>query len=77
LNDMLHTRVVDEFGVKCIEKQHAEHIMSVMRQHYKVGEDWNRELCYRISLEWNCVEGYLHISRFNYPHKLGLGFVEP
>ena len=32
--------VVDDFGVKYCGKEHAEHLMSVLREHYQVTEDW-------------------------------------
>lgn len=35
------TLVVDNFGVKYINKQHAEHFMSVLKEHYTVIKDWS------------------------------------
>ena len=39
------TLTVDNFGVKYIGREHAEHLMSVLKQHYKMKEDWKGELC--------------------------------
>ena len=38
------TLVVDDFGVKYVGKQHAEHLMSILKQHYDMEEDWKGEL---------------------------------
>ena len=35
--------VVDDFGVKYCGKEHAEHLMGVLREHYEVTEDWEGE----------------------------------
>ena len=34
------TLVVDYFGVKYVGKEHAQHLESVLKQHYKVTTDW-------------------------------------
>ena len=34
------TLVVDDFEVKYIGKQHAGHLMNVLKQHYDMEEDW-------------------------------------
>ena len=37
---IMSTLVVDDFGVKYVNKEDAEHLMSVLKQKYKVTEDW-------------------------------------
>ena len=32
--------IVDDFGVKYLGKEHAEHLKSVIEKHYKVTTDW-------------------------------------
>ena len=56
------TLTVDDFGVKYIGKEHAEHLMSVLKQHYDMEEDWKGELYSGIHLKWNYKEGYVDIS---------------
>jgi hypothetical protein len=34
------TLVVNDFGVKYIGKEHAMHLISILKQHYKISEDW-------------------------------------
>jgi hypothetical protein len=31
---------VDDFGVKYVGKEHAEHLLKVLQEHYKVTTDW-------------------------------------
>ena len=37
------TLVVDDFGVKYVGKEHAEHLMSVLRESYTITHDWKEE----------------------------------
>ena len=34
------TLIVDDFGVKYVRKNHANHIINVVKKHYTVAEDW-------------------------------------
>ena len=34
------TLVVDDFGVKYVGKDHADHLLKTLEQHYKVTSDW-------------------------------------
>ena len=44
------TLVVNNFGVKYVGEEHAKHLMSVLREFYKVEEDWTGGLYCGISL---------------------------
>eukprot|EP00956_Cyclotella_meneghiniana_P031758 scaffold84459_cov26-Cyclotella_meneghiniana.AAC.1 len=35
------TLVVDDFGVKYVGKEHAQHLIDTLKQHYKLAEDWD------------------------------------
>ncbi len=37
---ILFSLVVDDFGVKYIGKEHVMHLISILKQHYKISEDW-------------------------------------
>ena len=63
------TRTVDDFRVKYIGREHAEHLMTVLKQHYKMEEDWKGELCCGITLKWDYAKGYVDIPMPNYVHK--------
>jgi hypothetical protein len=34
------TLVVDDFGVKYVGKELAMHLISILKEHYKISEDW-------------------------------------
>jgi hypothetical protein len=63
------TLVVDDFGIKYIGKQHAEHLISVLRGHYSVEVDWEGLLYYGITLDWHYDDRYVDNSMPNYVHK--------
>ena len=31
---------VDDFGAKYTDKQHADHLMSILKKHYTISQDW-------------------------------------
>jgi hypothetical protein len=45
------TLVVDDFGVKYAGKQHADHLISALKQDYKISEDWTGSLYCGIKLK--------------------------
>ena len=45
--------VVDDFGVKYEGKEHADHLMSVLKEHYTVTEDWEGSKYIGITLDWD------------------------
>ena len=38
---ILFTLVVDDFGVKYVGKEHALHLINILKQHYEISEDWS------------------------------------
>jgi hypothetical protein len=46
------TLVVDNFGVKYVGKEHADHLLHALKQHYEVTEDWEGKLYCGVSLKW-------------------------
>ena len=50
------TLVVDDFGVKFVGKEHAEHLIASIKSTYqKLTEDWTGSLYCGITLEWDYV----------------------
>ena len=45
--------VVDAFGVKCVNKCDAEHLVSVLKDHSEVTEDWKGERYIGMHLRWD------------------------
>ena len=61
--------VVDDFGVKYIGKEHAEHLMSIIHQHCQLTEDWEGKLYIGLKLDWDCDQRWVHISMPGYVGK--------
>eukprot|EP00956_Cyclotella_meneghiniana_P007284 scaffold9923_cov20-Cyclotella_meneghiniana.AAC.2 len=69
---------VDDFGVKYVGKEHADHLKRVLEEHYKVTADWAGERYVGIHLKWDydrrqChlyMPGYVKKSLIQFGHKL-------
>ena len=64
------TLTVDDFGVKYVGKEHAQHLIAALRQNYEVEEDWDGSLYCGITLKWNYAARYVDISMPGYVNKL-------
>ena len=53
------TLVVDDFGVKYIDKTNAMHLIQALEQNYEVEIDWEGQLYCGINLKWNYEENTL------------------
>ena len=61
------TLVVDDFGIKYIGKEHANHLIGILRRKYTaVATDWKGKLYCSITLKWNYRERYVDISMLEY-----------
>jgi hypothetical protein len=45
--------VVDDFGVKYVGREHAEHLMACIRKNYNISSDWNGGADCGLTLDWN------------------------
>eukprot|EP01082_Thalassiosira_pseudonana_P012372 g11214.t1 g11214 contig5:382941-386300(-) len=63
------TLVVDDFCVKYIGKQHAEHLMGVLKQHYEITEDWKGEKYCGLTIDWDYNNKKVHLSMPGYVNK--------
>jgi hypothetical protein len=63
------TLVVDDFGVKYVGKENADHLMQALRKNYEVEEDWSGGLYCGINLEWNYEQGYVDSDMYKYTMK--------
>ena len=63
------TLVVDDFGVKYVGKEHADHLITCLQKTYKLSEDWSGGLYCGITLAWNYDKGYVDISMPGYIKK--------
>ena len=63
------TLVVDDFGIKYIGRENAEHLLAALKDFYEVEIDWDGELYCGITLKWNYDGKYVDISMPNYVRK--------
>jgi hypothetical protein len=45
--------VVDDFGVKYVGREHAEHLMECIKNNYNISSDWNSSAYCGLTLEWD------------------------
>jgi hypothetical protein len=58
--------VVDDFGVKYVGKEHADHLIKCIGEKYKLVEDWTGDLYCGIKLNWDYRKRTLDISMPGY-----------
>ena len=63
------TLVVDNFGVRYMNKQDTENLLQVLHEKYTVTDDWSGKLYIGISLEWDYSMRTLDISMPGYVKK--------
>jgi hypothetical protein len=75
------TLVVDDFRVKYVGKEHTDHLLNALKQHYEVTEDWEGKLYCGILLKWDYenrtvdlsipgyIENVLHKLQHNPPNR--------
>jgi hypothetical protein len=68
------TLVVDDFGVKYVGREHAEHLKRVLEEHYKVTADWNGERYVGIHMKWDHVKQQVHLYMLDYVKKALIQF---
>ena len=54
--------VVDDFGIKFVGKEHAKHLLEVLKQWYKVTTDWEGTKYVGITLKWDYNKRTLETS---------------
>ena len=57
---------MDDFSVKYVGNEHADHLIRALEKDYKLAEDWEGKIYCGTTLDWNYKEGYLNISMPNY-----------
>jgi retron-type reverse transcriptase len=55
------TLVVDDFGVKYVGKEHAEHLQAVIAKYYKMSTDWTGTRYIGITLDWDYANKKVHL----------------
>ena len=60
------TLCVDYFGVKYSGKQHVDHLMTVLSNHYTISSDWTGLRYLGLDLNWDYEKREVHISMLSY-----------
>lgn len=66
--------VVDDFGIKYVGKEHAEHLIGILQTKYKITIDWAGDLYVGLKLDWDYSNQHVDISMPNYVEKALLRF---
>ena len=60
------TLVVDDFGIKYVDKNHLDHLLNAIRDQYSVTVDMTGSKYLGLTLEWNYTDGTVFISMPGY-----------
>jgi hypothetical protein len=63
---VLFSLVVDDFGIKFIGKDHAQHLIVALSSFYELTVDWDATKYCGITLEWDYVNRTVNLSMPNY-----------
>ena len=47
------TLCVDNFGIKYVGWEHAEHLASILSEHYKCSHDWDGQWYLGMTIDWD------------------------
>jgi hypothetical protein len=61
--------MVDNFGVKYVDKSNVEHLIASLKANYALTMDWTGNLYCGISLDWDYVNRWVDISMLGYIKK--------
>jgi hypothetical protein len=65
----MFTLVVNDFGVKYVNKNNVEHLISSIKANYELTVDWTGNLYCGITLDWDYVNRWADISMRGYIKK--------
>jgi hypothetical protein len=63
------TLVADNFGIKYIGEEHAQHLKNALQEYYKLTCNWTGKRYIRITLDWDYNKHHVHLSMPNYVQK--------
>jgi hypothetical protein len=67
---------VDDFGLKYVGREHAEHLMECIKKNYNISSDWNGSPYCGLTLDWDYqnhtvylyMPGYIKAALHKYQH---------
>ncbi len=60
------TFVIDDFGIKYVGQEHAMHLISILKEHYELSEDWKGTKFIGLTLKWDYPGQKVHVSMPEY-----------
>jgi hypothetical protein len=54
--------VVDDFGVKYVGREHAEHLKTCIKKKYSISSDWNGMAYCGLTLDWDYKDRTVDLS---------------
>ncbi len=60
------TLVVNDFGVKYVGKEYADHLLTVLKQHYEFEDNWTGSKYIGLTIDWDYPHKKVHISMPKY-----------
>jgi hypothetical protein len=58
--------VVDDFGIKYVGQEHAEHLKASIEKHYQISCDWTGSTYCGLKLDWDYKNKYVDLSMPGY-----------
>ena len=58
--------MVDDFGVKCVGKQHTKHLIEFLKENYEISEDWEGSEYWGLKLDWDYTKKKFHLYMKGY-----------
>ena len=68
------TLVVDDFGVKYVGKEHADHLLQLLKEKYEISEDWGGKKYIGLTFDWGHSKRQVHVSMPGYVNMALLRF---
>jgi hypothetical protein len=59
--------VVDDFGVKYVGREHAEHLMTCIKKNYNISSDWNATAYCGLTLDWDYKNHTVALHKYQHP----------
>ena len=69
--------IFDNFGVEYVGERHSLHLKSVLKEHYKVPENWKGNLYSGINIKWDYIKRTCQITMEDYISNLRVKFDHP
>jgi hypothetical protein len=65
-SDLMFTLVVDDFGIRCTNKQDVDDLIAIINKEYKCSQDWTGNRYIGLTLNWNYEKHYIDLSMPGY-----------